>query len=161
MEGPSFDVLGFLDEPGRPASVATTTGRGGPALAMMWFMVEDERLWFHTAEPVGQPAPFLSAAREGREVAVMVATFDPPADVRQLRTTGPARLERRDDQRVRRLYRRYVDAWTPKWERQATAASYHLWSMSPARGMAVAYPNLDDGPTFRWSDPHGLLGLRS
>jgi hypothetical protein len=110
---------------------------------------------------VSPPAPFLSAARGGREVAVMVATFDPPLDVRQVRTTRPARIEPRDLERVRRLYRRYVDAWTPKWERQATAASYHLWSMSPARGMAVAYPNLDDGPTFRWSDPHGLLGLRS
>jgi hypothetical protein len=41
-----------------------------------------------------------------------------------VRMTGPARLEERDDTRVRRLYHRYVDTWTPKWERQATAASY-------------------------------------
>ncbi|HEV8456078.1 MAG TPA: pyridoxamine 5'-phosphate oxidase family protein, partial [Gemmatimonadales bacterium] len=107
MQGPTFDVLGFLDEPGHPASVATVTGRGRPALAMMWFLVEDDRLWFHTPELSGVPAPFLRAARERREVAVMVATFDPPADVRQVRMTGPARLEEQDFERVRRLYRRY------------------------------------------------------
>ena len=159
MEEPAFDVLGFLHEPGRPASVATVSGRGRPALAMMWFLVEEDRLWFHTPEPPGLPAPFIRAAREGMEVAVMVATFNPPTDVRQVRMTGPARLEERDDARVRRLYRRYVDGWTPKWERQATAASYHLWSMSPDRGMAVTYPGLEDGPTFRWSEPSGLFRL--
>ena len=157
MEQPTFDVLGFLMEPGRPASVATVSGRGRPALAMMWFLLEDRRLWFQTAESPGQPAPFLRAARERAEVAVMVATFDPPADVRQVRMTGPARLEQLDHARVRRLYGRYVDGWTPKWERQATSVSYRLWSMSPERGMAVAYPGLEDSPTYRWSEPSGLL----
>lgn len=161
MEGPTFDVLGFLDEPRRPASVATVSGRGRPALATMWFLVEEERLWFHTAEPPGLPAPFVRAARERAEVAVMVATFDPPADVRQVRMTGPARLEERDDARVRRLYGRYVDVWTPEWERQATSAGYRLWSMSPDRGMAVTYPGLKDSPTFRWSEPSGLFHLRT
>jgi Pyridoxamine 5'-phosphate oxidase len=159
MNGPTFDVLGFLGEPGRPSSVATVTGRGRPALAMMWFLMEDHRLWFHTPEVPGLPAPFIRAAREGAPVAVMVATFSPPTDVRQVRMTGPARLEERDDARVRRLYGRYVDAWTPKWERQATLASYRLWSMSPERGMAVTYPDLRDGPTYRWSEPSGLFGL--
>jgi hypothetical protein len=46
------------------------TGLGRPALAMMWFLVEDDRLWFHTPEPPNAPAPFLRAAREGREVTV-------------------------------------------------------------------------------------------
>jgi hypothetical protein len=55
------------------------TGTGRPALAMMWFLVEDHRLWFHTAASHELPAPFQRAARERREVAVMVATFDPPA----------------------------------------------------------------------------------
>jgi Pyridoxamine 5'-phosphate oxidase len=160
VDGPTFDVLGFLDEPGRPASVATVTGRGRPALAMMWFLVEDERLWFHTPESPNAPAPFLRAARERREVAVMVATFDPPADVRQVRMTGPARLEEQDFGRVRRLYQRYVATWTPSWERQATLGSYRLWSMSPDRGMAVSYPGLEDGPTFNWSKPSELFSLR-
>ena len=66
MDGPTFDVLGFLDEPGRPASVATVSGRGRPALAMMWFLLEDDRLWFHTAEPPGLPAPFLRAGASWR-----------------------------------------------------------------------------------------------
>jgi len=62
MERPIFDVLGFLHEPGRPASVATVSGRGRPALATMWFLVEDDRLWFHTAQSPGLPVPFLRAA---------------------------------------------------------------------------------------------------
>ena len=159
MELPSFDVLGFLDEPGRPASVATVTGKGHPALAMMWFSVADDRLWFHTPGGGDIPSPFLRAAAANRDVAVMIATFDPPDDVRQVRMTGPARLEARDDGRVRRLYGRYVSTWTPTWEKQATSADYHLWSMSPQRGMAVAYPGLNDGPAFRLSDPWRLSDL--
>ena len=65
MDGPAFDVLGFLGEPGRPASVATVSGLGRPALAMMWFLAEDERLWFHTPEPPGRPAPFVRARVSG------------------------------------------------------------------------------------------------
>jgi len=161
IDEPTFDVFGFLGEPGHPASIATVTGRGRPALAMMWFLAEDDRLWFHTPEPNGVPSPFLRAAREQQDVAVMVATFNPPADVRQVRMTGTAELGERDDERVRRIYRRYVDAWTPNWEQQATSATYHLWSMSPDRGMAVSYPGLTDGPTFRWSEPSGLFSLRT
>jgi hypothetical protein len=160
MEYPSFDVPGFLDEPGRPASVATITGQGHPALAMMWFIVGEDRLWFHTPGGSDPPSPVLRAAAGHREVAVMIATFDPPDDVRQVRMTGPARLEATDDGRVRRLYRRYVGAWTPGWEGQATSPGYQLWSMSPERGMAVTYPGLNDRPTFRWSEPIKLSDLR-
>jgi hypothetical protein len=152
MERPSFDVLSFLTEPGRPASVATVTGRGQPALAMMWFAVEDGQVWFHS--PRDDPAPFLRAAERNEPVAVMVATFSPPDDVRQVRMTGPARLaSARDDERVRRIYERYVPAWTPDWAGQATSENYCLWSMAPHRGMAVAYPGLAGGPPFHWSSP--------
>jgi hypothetical protein len=65
----------------------------------------------------------------------------------------PARLEERDDARVRAIYVRYVDAWTAAWEEQATSAHFRLWSMLPQRGMAVTYPALADGPVFRWSEP--------
>ena len=153
MGRPSFDVIAFLQEPGRPASVATVTGRGGPALAMMWFILAERRLWFHTPEGGDAPSPFLRAAAGGRDVAVMIATFSPPDDVRQVRVSGPARLEERDDARVHAIYRRYVDAWTPAWDEQVTSEGYRLWSMLPARGMAVTYPGLADGPVFRWSEP--------
>jgi hypothetical protein len=63
---------------------------------------------------------------------VLVAAFSPP-DVRQVRMTGPARLEAGDEGRVRRIYERYVSAWMPAFERQATSAGYRLWSMSPGR----------------------------
>jgi hypothetical protein len=158
MQHPGFDVFGFLAEPGRPASVATVTGRGAPALAMMWFAVEDDRLWFHSHR--GQPSPFLAAARQNRDVAVMVATFQPP-DVRQVRMTGPAELAAEDHDRVRRIYRRYVRDWTPAWEGQATSASYCLWSMTPRRGMAVTYPGLEGRPDFRWSELTELLAIRN
>jgi hypothetical protein len=46
------------------------------------------------------------------------------------------------------------------WERQATSARYRLWSMSPERGMAVAYPGLRDGPAFGWAGPSELFGAR-
>jgi hypothetical protein len=157
MERPSFDVLSFLAEPGRPASVATVTGRGQPALAMMWFAVEDGQVWFHS--PRDEPAPFLRAAERGEPVAVMVATFSPPQDVRQVRMTGPARLAARDDGRVRRVYDRYVPEWTPDFEQQATSDGYCLWSMTPHRGMAVAYPGLAGGPPFHWSGPAAFLAL--
>lgn len=157
MERPSFDLLSFLSEPGRPASVATVTGRGQPALAMVWFAVEDGQAWFHS--PRTEPAPFLRAASRGEPVAVMVATFSPPDDVRQVRMTGPARLAARDDDRVRRIYDRYVPEWTPDWQQQATSDDYCLWSMTPERGMAVAYPGLADGPAFHWSDPAAFAKL--
>jgi hypothetical protein len=158
MERPSFDLLSFLAERGRPASVATVTGRGQPALAMMWFAVEDGQAWFHS--PRTEPAPFLRAASRGEPVAVMVATFSPPDDVRQVRMTGPARLAARDDGRVRRIYDRYVPEWTAAWEQQATSEDYCLWSMTPERGMAVAYPGLDDGPAFHWSDSAAFQSIR-
>jgi hypothetical protein len=119
---------------------------------MMWFVLDDGRLWFHTPEVDEPPSPFLRAAAGGHEVAVMVATFNPP-DVRQVRASGPARLEARQDVRVRAIYSRYIDAWTPGWEEQAGSAGYRLWSMSPQRGMAVTYPGLEDGPVLRWSEP--------
>jgi len=159
MDNPSFDVLSFLDEPGRPASIATVTDKGHPALATMWFSVGDDRLWFHTPDGGDHSSPFLRAAADNREVAVMIATFDPPDDVRQVRVTGPARLEARDDGRVRCLYSRYVSTWTPTWETQAISPNCHLWSMSPQRAMAVAYPELKNSPTFRWSEPARLFEL--
>jgi hypothetical protein len=161
VDQPIFDVLAFLNEPTHVASVATVTSRGRPALAMMWFLLEDGRLWFNSPEAQqDQPAPFLRAAREAHDVAVMVATFDPPDDVRQFRAVGPARLEERDVSRVRRIYERYVPEWSPSWSSHAESTRFRLWSMVPERGMAVTFPGLDDSPTYRWSTEADLLARR-
>ncbi|MEC3979966.1 pyridoxamine 5'-phosphate oxidase family protein [Amycolatopsis sp. H20-H5] len=151
-----FDLFSFLDEPGRPASLATVTTSGKPALGMMWFAFEDGRFWFHTPDQAGRPVPFLNAARAGRDVAAMVATFDPP-DVRQVRVTGPARIEYRDVARIERIYHRYVPTWTPEWAAQTTSEELHLWSLSPERGMAVTFPGLENRPSYRWSTAADLL----
>ncbi|MFI5694037.1 pyridoxamine 5'-phosphate oxidase family protein [Kribbella sp. NPDC051586] len=144
-------MLGFLNEPNLPASVATTTRNGNTALAMMWFLVEDGRFWFHTPEGGSRPTAFLDAARDQRDVSVMMATFNPPEDVRQVRFSGPARIETKDVARVRRIYERYVPEWTTTWIDHAASPNTFLWSVSPHRGMAVAYPGLQNRPTFRWS----------
>ncbi|AGM06486.1 pyridoxamine 5'-phosphate oxidase family protein [Amycolatopsis keratiniphila] len=153
MDRPTFAVQDLLDESRLPASVATTSGRGNPALAMMWFVAEEGRFWFHTPVSDGAPSPFLAAARDNREVAVMVATFAPPDDVRQLRTSGPARLEAKDLARIRRIYERYIPGWSPDWAKHAASPDARLWSMSPDRGMAVTYPGLENRPVFRWTNP--------
>lgn len=156
MSGPGFDVASLLAER-HPASVSTVTSSGSPALALMWFEATDGRLWFHTPALGGRPNPFLAAAERSRDVAAMIATFDPPDDVRQLRTTGPARIEPADHVRVRRIYERYVDHWTNDWETQATSADYQLWSLMPQRGMAVSFPNLEGGTPFRWTSPQDFF----
>ncbi|GAA1246526.1 hypothetical protein GCM10009676_35900 [Prauserella halophila] len=148
---PDFDLHAFLDEPGRPAAVSTVTGRGRPALATMWFLFADGRLWFHS--PVDEPAPFVAAASAGREVSALVATFSPPHDVRQFRATGPAALASRDLTRVHRIYERYLLEWSADWTAHAASGRFRLWSMVPERGMAVAYPGLAEAPVYRWSEP--------
>lgn len=87
----------------------------------------------------------------------MMATFDPPDDVRQFRATGPARIDRADHERVRRIYDRYLGTWTPGWEEQATSAEYQLWSMLPESGMVVSFPDLAGGVAFRWSTVPSFL----
>lgn len=154
MQYPEFDVAAFLGERTRPASVATVTPQGRPALAMMWFVFVDGRLWFHT--PSGS-SPFLAAAQDGCDVAAMVATFNPP-DVRQVRVTGPARLEDADFRRTRAIYDRYVDEWSDKWERQATSPVYRLWSLLPQRGMAVTYPELEGRDPYYWTCASDMFG---
>ncbi|WP_414943620.1 hypothetical protein [Amycolatopsis sp. cmx-11-32] len=117
-----------------------------------WFVAEERRLWFYTPVSDDRPTPFLDAARGNLEVAVMVATFDPPDDVRQVRMIGPARLETKDVARVRRSYERYLPGWSSGWEEHAASPDALLWSMSPDRGMAVTYPALENRPVFRWAN---------
>lgn len=154
---PDFDICAFLAESGRPASVATVTPRGTPALATMWFLHRVGRMWFHTPSPGTRRSPFLQAAEESRAVSVMVATFDPPQDVRQVRVTGPAQIAIRDDALVRAIYARYLEAWTPEWEEQATSHLHQLWSVPVVAGMAVSFPNLEGGTPFRWTSTPEFL----
>jgi Pyridoxamine 5'-phosphate oxidase len=150
----TFDVNEFLAERHRVASVATVTASGTPALATMWFLFDSRRFWFHS--PSASRA-FLDAAARGASVAVMVATWDPPLDVRQLRATGTARTDAHDPDRVERIYGRYLDgdraAWRAAWAQQIESKDYHLWSVLAERGTAVSYENLQDGARVRWSDP--------
>lgn len=153
---PRFDVPAFLAEPHRPAAVAVVNRRGEPALASMWFLFEDRRMWFHTAT-IGPPSPYLAAAHVGATVAVMVETFDARDRVLKVRVTGPARIETTDIERVQRIYDRYlggnVNAWSPAWDEQARSSDYQLWSVSPDRGSAVDYPRLQNGGgIYRWED---------
>ena len=119
----------------------------------MWFGLFDGRFWFHTPSAGGHRSPFLVAAGKGREVAAMVATFDPPGDVRQVRTTGPATLHPHDPLRARAIYERYVPDWTDAWTAQAASEAFQLWSLLPERGMAVHYPDLQDTEPVRWTTP--------
>lgn len=148
-----FDVGAFLSEPRRPASVATVTNSGRPALATMWFLFADHRFWLHS--PGGGPGPFVRAAGRSELVAAMVETFDPTGRVIQVRLTGPAAVESADFDRVHQIYDRYLgrdDLWTTEWREQARDPSYMLWTIEPASGAAVQYPKLDNaGGVFRWS----------
>jgi hypothetical protein len=153
-----FDVTAFLVEREHLASVATITPSGTPALAAMWFLFDSDRFWFHS--PSASRA-FLDAAERGDQVAVLVATWAPPSDVRQVRATGPARVEAHDLERIERIYDRYLDgdraAWRAAWANQIESTSYQLWSVLAERGTAVSYENLQDGPRTRWTRPDERL----
>ncbi|WP_091678611.1 hypothetical protein [Amycolatopsis marina] len=124
----------------------------GPSFDVRGFLRESS----HTAS-VATTAKSGRPALATSEVAVLVSTFDPPTDVRQFRAVGPARVEKRDLAKVRRIYERYIPDWTDYWESHAASADCQLWSMVPSSGMAVAFPNLDNGPTYRWSNPAHLF----
>jgi hypothetical protein len=160
----SFDLLAFLAEPHRPASVAVVNRRDEPALASMWYLFADGRFWFHTPDLVDQMrSPFLAAAAEGRTAAVMVETFDANGRILKVRATGTAALAEPDRARVREIYDRYLghglDLWSGAWEAQATDPSYRLWNVLAERGAAVDYSGLGDGDVMRWSSVEELDAL--
>ncbi|MEO6571879.1 MAG: pyridoxamine 5'-phosphate oxidase family protein [Ilumatobacteraceae bacterium] len=147
-----FDVEAFLDEPKRPASVATVTAGGRPALATMWYLFADDRFWLHSPRGSG---PFIRAAANHDPVAVMVETFDPTGRVIQVRSTGPATIQPDDHDRIHQIYDRYLGLdglWSDGWRRQAADPTFALWSIEPVSGAAVQFPELRDaGGDFRWS----------
>ncbi len=148
-----FDVRAFLNEPLRPASVATVSPTGRPALATMWYLFAEDVFWFHSPGP---SSAFLRSAQNRRLVSVMVETFDPVGRVVQVRVTGPASIEQTDEARVHRIYDRYLgpnDLWSAGWREQQCNKSYVLWTVEPVTGAAVQYPELRDADgVFRWTD---------
>lgn len=85
----------------------------------------------------------------------MVETFDPIGRVVQVRATGPASVEERDVDRVGQIYDRYLgpnELWNKGWRSQQNDDTYVLWTVEPAAGSAVQFPNLlDAGGVFRWT----------
>ncbi len=156
VDRPDFDVGAFLAELDRPASVASVTPTGRPALASMWFCFQDARFWLHS-----RGGPFIAAADRGALVAVMVETFDPAGRVIKVRATGTARCEATDHERISRIYDRYLSsssAWTPGWRAQVRDTGFDLWSVEPETGSAVQFPALHDaGGEFRWRTTAAFL----
>lgn len=153
-----FDIAAFLAEPLRPAAVATVSAMGRPALATMWFLFEGDMFWLHSPRSNNV---FVGATENRELVSIMVETFDPAGRVIQVRATGPASIGPSDDARVHRIYDRYLgpnDLWTPEWQDQRRSEAFALWSIEPASGKAVQYPELrEDDTAFRWNDTATFL----
>lgn len=157
MEDVPFDIFELLDQPLLTASVATVGRSGGPTLGSMWFAFDDRRFWFSTRE--GE-SPFLEAARARHLVAVMVTVFDPPKNIRLLRATGPAQLERHDPKRVQTIYERYLgtrlDDWPTFFRERLEDETFRLWSVHAVSGKAEEFPDFE-GSEFRWTEPSPFL----
>ncbi len=157
MTGPPFDLIAFLDMPLVPASVATVGRRGGPALGTLWFVFDERRFWFTTR--AGTSA-FLRAARDSKDVAVMVQVFQPPDLVRLVRATGRANVEERDPTRIEAIYRRYLGddvlVWPDFFRQRLHDQAFVVWSVLAERGVAVSFPQFQT-EEFRWTDPGPFL----
>jgi hypothetical protein len=146
----SFDMRSFLDEPLRPAQVATVSRSGLPLLGSLWFAFEDDLFWFTSLDG----SPLLVAPTQRSAVAVLVDQFDPPGRIRQIRVRGSSRVESHDPERVYRIYRRYlgksVDAWPLSFPERLDDPSWTTWSVSPDTGLAVDHENFV-GNEMRWN----------
>jgi hypothetical protein len=87
-----FDIAAFLDEPLRPAQVASVSPSGRPVLGSFWFVFAEGRFWFSSRPET----PICVAVARGAEVAVIVDEFSPPDSIRQIRILGDGRLEPHD-----------------------------------------------------------------
>ena len=157
MSLPPFDILQFLDSPKIPAAVAAVRRRGGPALGSLWYRFDERRFWFTTR---AGSSPFLSAARQAQDVAVMVEIFAPPDFIRLVRATGAARIEERDPARIERIYERYLGGdlseWPELFRERLADVDFTLWSVLAARGVAASFPQFQANE-FRWDEPGQFL----
>lgn len=151
MKIPGFDVDGFLDEPGRSAQVASVSPAMVPLLGSLWFLFENERFWFMSA----QASPLAMAAARGDQIAVIVDDFSPPRSIRQVRIRGRGSVERHNQGMVRRIYERYLgeqeQSWPPFFrDRMGLTDGWTLWSVNPESGIAVTSPDFFEA-VYRWN----------
>lgn len=143
-----YDILSFLERPHQPASIAAVGSAGGPLLGTLWFKFTEGRFWLST-----DTESFITAARRCQDFAVMVETFNPPAEILMVRTTGRGQVERHDPHRVRAIYERYLGADTGSWpgvfRERLHDESFRLISVLPERGVAATFRNFQ-GRDIRW-----------
>ena len=142
-------VAEFLAEDLRMAQVAAVTRSGSPLLGSLWFVFDDGRFWF-TNHP---SSPFVAAVQRRVDLAVLIDQFDPPDRIRQIRVSGPGRIEAHDARRVRQIYERYLgrsdSEWPDFFRERVDDPTWTLWSVSPVRGVATMYPDFREQST-RW-----------
>ncbi len=152
MTNGPFDLEAFLDEPLRPAQVASVSPSGAPLLGSLWFLFSQGRFWFSSRPHTPLPA----AMARGHELAVIVDDFSPPEKIRQVRVRGPGRVEPHEPDKVKRIYERYlgsdISAWPDFFGARLTDPGWALWTVTPASGLAVAYPNFET-TEVRWRSP--------
>jgi len=145
----SFDVAGFLAEPGDGPGGRGIPGWGAAARQRLVPVRPGGRFWF-SSHP---STPFGAAAVRRVEVAVLVDEFAPPDRIRQVRVRGPARVEQPDRARVATLYGRYLGPDAESWPAFFRAASptrgWSLWWVPPETGVATINPGFRPSET-RW-----------
>ncbi len=152
-DGPGdFDLKGFLDEPLRPAQVASVSRSGAPVLGSFWFVFANGRFWFSSR----LDTPLTIAVAHGSEVAVLVDDFTPPNSIRQVRVRGLGTIESHDPRLVERIYRRYLGTMVAEWpdffRARLTDPTWALWSVTPSSGLAVTSPSFEPREV-RWRHP--------
>jgi hypothetical protein len=156
-----FDVAAFLDEPRRPAQVASVSPSGSPVLGSFWFLFAQSRFWFSSR----RETPLPIAVAHGAEVAVIVDDFSPPTSIRQVRVRGDGHFETHDAGMVERIYRRYlgtgVEGWPEFFRDRLVDPDWGLWTVTPTSGLVVTSPDFDPREV-RWEHPtHSPLPRQS
>ena len=121
----TFDLAEFL---GRPLFAhLSTTSVEGPRDSPLWFLWEDEALWFIVEEGYNT---FHLRVREDPRVAVGIVDFDPrKGRLQHVGIRGLGSLEPWDDDRAERLHYRYysrLDGWNRPPAPQGTKVTGRL-----------------------------------